>query len=192
MAREEAIDGEGLTGVLSREQIRSLIERPAAPLISEWRNLEEQLQPNGFDLSLAAVSRLRGAARIGAGNDDRELPSMELIPFDADGWVTLPPGPYHILYNEVVSLPSHIMALGRPRSSLARGGVAIHTAVWDAGYTGRSSSLLVVSNDAGFYVQRNARVMQLVFLSLAHATAEGYRGRYQRENMTATGANQGS
>jgi dUTP pyrophosphatase len=186
MTRDDLIGRDSLAGVLNREQIRALIELSEAPLISGWRNLDEQLQPNGFDLSLAAVSRLRGAARIGARSADRELPSMESIPFDADGWVTLPPGPYHILYNEVVSLPSHIMALGRPRSSLARGGVSIHTAVWDAGYVGRSTSLLIVSNEAGFQVQRDARVMQLVFLGLAGATAEGYRGRYQHENLSGS------
>lgn len=185
MTGDDPIEMETWAGVLNREQIRMLIERPEVPLVSGWRNLDEQLQPNGFDLSLAVVSRLKGAARIGARSDDRKLPSMESIPFDADGWVTLPPGPYHILYNEVVSLPSHIMALGRPRSSLARGGVSIHTAVWDAGYVGRSTSLLVVSNEAGFLVQRDARVMQLVFLGLAGATAEGYQGRYQHENISA-------
>lgn len=75
------------------------------------------------------------------------------------------------------------MALGRPRSSLNRCGVTIHTAVWDAGYNGRSTSMLVVNNPAGFRVQRDARVMQLVFFGMAEATAEGYRGRYQGENI---------
>jgi dUTP pyrophosphatase len=98
-------------------------------------------------------------------------------------WVTLPSGPYHILYNEIVSLPDSLMALGRPRSSLARSGVTIHTAVWDAGYSGRSTSLLSVLNPDGFRVQRNARVMQLVFMGMATSTALGYRGRYQGENV---------
>ena len=61
--------------------------------------------------------------------------------------------------------------------------MAIHTAVWDAGYEGRSTSLLQVVNPEGFRVQRNARVMQLVFLTLSSRTAEGYRGQYQRENL---------
>jgi dUTP diphosphatase len=192
MIQTESIDDHAWPGVLSREQIRALIERPDGPLVSEWRDLDEQLQPNGLDLSLAAVSRLTGMGRIGARSAERELPSMVPVPFDADGWVTLPPGPYHILYNEVVNLPPDIMALGRPRSSLARSGVSIHTAVWDAGYVGRSTSLLVVQNPAGFQVQRNARVMQLVFLGLAAATAIGYEGRYQHENMAAPEQDQDS
>ena len=101
----------------------------------------------------------------------------------ADDWISLAPGVYHVLYNEVVSLPEGLMALGRARSSLGRSGVTIHTAVWDAGYSGRSTSLLSVLNPAGFRVQRNARVMQLVFFGLATATAEGYAGQYQDENV---------
>ena len=74
------------------------------------------------------------------------------------------------------------MALGRPRSSLTRSGVAIHTAVWDAGYSGRSTSLLTVPNHAGFTVERGARVMQLVFITLSGAVESGYDGIYQGEN----------
>jgi len=74
------------------------------------------------------------------------------------------------------------MALARPRSSLLRCGVTVNTAVWDAGYSGRSQSLMVVYNPQGFRVQRNARVVQLVFLRLTQET-EGYRGVYQEENI---------
>jgi dUTP pyrophosphatase len=62
--------------------------------------------------------------------------------------------------------------------------VTIHSAVWDAGYRGRSTSLLVVNNPAGFRVQRNARVLQLVFFGLGETVVEGYRGAYQGENLT--------
>jgi dUTP pyrophosphatase len=74
------------------------------------------------------------------------------------------------------------MALARPRSSLLRCGVTVNTAVWDAGYSGRSQSLMVVYNSHGFRLQRNARLVQLVFLRLTEET-EGYHGAYQRENI---------
>ena len=172
-----------VAGVLSREQLRDLILVPERPLVAEFVDLESQLQPNGFDVTLREVSRYAGQGQIGVSTEDRRLPELVPVEFDADGWVTLEPGPYHILYNEVVSLPESLMALGRPRSSLGRSGVTIHTAVWDAGYSGRSTSLLSVLNPSGFRVQHNARVMQLVFLGMAAATALGYRGRYQGENV---------
>lgn len=170
-------------GVLSREQIRALVERDEAPLLSEYVDLDSQVQPNGVDLTLREISRYTGAGAVGVDAADRVLPDLEPIEFDEEGWATLQPGAYHILYNEVVDLPGTLMAFGRPRSSLNRCGVTIHTAVWDAGYTGRSTSMLVVSNPAGFRVQRNARVMQLVFVGMAKAPTEGYRGRYHLENI---------
>lgn len=102
--------------------------------------------------------------------------------FSESGFIDLTPGAYIITYNEIVHLPNNIMALGRPRSSLLRCGVTIGTAVWDAGYSGRSQSLMVVYNPWGFCVQKNARVLQLVFLPLTRET-EGYQGAYQQENI---------
>jgi dUTP pyrophosphatase len=73
------------------------------------------------------------------------------------------------------------MALGLSRSSLLRCGASLHTAVWDAGYSGRSESLLVVHNPAGLDLEKNARVLQLVFSKLT-GKSEGYNGIYQGEN----------
>lgn len=171
-----------LGGALSREQLRALIESDQ-PLIAGHIDLENQLQPNGIDLTLREVARHNGQGAIGIDSADRVLPELEPVAFDADGWLTLEPGIYHITYNEIVDIPVSLMALGRPRSSLARCGVSIVTAVWDAGYNGRSTSMLVVENPAGFRVQKDARVMQLVFFGMSEATADGYRGRYQGENI---------
>jgi dUTP pyrophosphatase len=173
-------------GVLGRPELERAI-RAERPLISEWLDLAAQLQPNGFDLTLSEIGRLVGRGSIGTDNADRVLPNLQPIPFDADGYVTLTPGPYQIVYNEIVDLSKDLMALGRPRSSLCRCGVSIHTAVWDAGYRGRSTSLLVVDNPDGFRLQRNARVMQLVFFRLSAAVDRGYQGVYQGENIAPAG-----
>ena len=120
---------------------------------------------------------------IGRTNTSRTLPDVRPLPFGDDGWVELQPGPYQIVFNETVELPNDLMALGRPRSSLCRIGASIVTAVWDAGYRGRSTALLVVANPAGIRIQRDARLMQLVFFTLNAATAQGYAGAYQNENL---------
>ncbi len=184
-ARDD-LDTSGVAGVLGRDELERRI-RDLRPLVSEWLDLEAQLQPNGFDLTLQAVGRLNRRGILGAGNDDRALPEARPVPFEDDGFVTLAPGPYQIIYNEIVDLPNDLMALGRPRSSLCRCGVSIHTAVWDAGYRGRSTSLLIVENPDGFRVQRNARVMQLVFFCLSAAVSHGYHGAYQGENIAERG-----
>ncbi len=174
---------ETIPGVLSGEQLRALIEDRSRPLISEWQDLDEQIQPNGFDMTLREISVFRGPGQIGASSADRILPELDTLAFDSDGWVTLQPGIYQIVYNEIVDIPVTLMALGRPRSSLGRGGATIHTSVWDTGYRGRSTSMLAVVNPEGFRLQQNARVMQLVFFGMSTAPVSGYRGAYQNENV---------
>ena len=167
---------------LDRDSIESLI-RGSPPVIEEFLSLENQLQPNGFDMTLRDVGYLASAGSIGAGSSERELSATEIMDFDHDDWLHLSPGPYLITFNEVVNLPLDLMALGRPRSSLLRSGVSIHTAVWDAGYQGRSQALLVVHHSSGYRLQRGARLMQLIFFRLPKPASQGYQGRYQGENL---------
>ncbi|MFC2007826.1 deoxyuridine 5'-triphosphate nucleotidohydrolase [Chloroflexota bacterium] len=169
-----------MASVLSREDILRLLNREP-PLVEGWLDLGEQVQANGFDLTLREIAVFQSAGRIGAKNSQRLLSELSPLVFDGLEFIDLMPGPYLITYNEIVHLPENIMALGAPRSSLLRCGVSVETAVWDAGYSGRSQSLLVVHNPRGFRLQRNARVMQLVFSQLTGST-EGYRGAYQGEN----------
>ena len=173
-------------GALNRDAIAALINGAVSiPLVSEYIDLNSQLQPNGFDLTVRDVAGIRaesGAAALGVADADRRLPEPTATGFHHGDWWRLTPGGYRITFNEVVSLPRWLMALGRPRSSLLRMGVALHTSVWDAGYSGRSQALLLVHQPGGLHLQRNTRVAQLVFLPLHDADATGYDGRYQREN----------
>ena len=167
---------------LDKDSIESLIQG-SAPLIEEFLSLENQLQPNGFDMTLREVGYLASAGSIGVGTGERELSATEIMDFDSEDRLHLNPGPYLITFNEVVNLPLDLMALGRPRSSLLRSGVSVHTAVWDAGYRGRSQALLVVHNSSGYRLQRGARLMQLIFFRLPQPASQGYQGRYQGENL---------
>ncbi len=170
-----------MTAVLAKADIRKLLQR-APPLIEGYVDLEAQLQPNGIDLTLREVALLQTSGRIAVSNDQRAVSGLAPLMFDGLGFIDLMPGAYLIAYNEIVHLPNNVMALARPRSSLLRCGVTVENAVWDAGYSGRSQSLMVVYNQQGFRLQRNARVVQLVFFRLTGET-EGYHGAYQGENL---------
>lgn len=173
-----------LGGALGREKLLTLIQG-ARPLISGYQSIDEQLQPNGFDLSVAEVGEFANGGAIGRTNASRSLPDVRSMPFDETGWLDLRPGPYQVVFNETVDLPTNLMALGRPRSSLCRLGATLSTAVWDAGYRGRSTALLIVENPAGVRIERAARLLQLVFFTLDAPTARGYDGAYQDENLGA-------
>ena len=170
-----------MTAVLSKEDIHKLLQQEP-PLVEGYVNLEEQVQPNGIDLTLREVALPQSSGKIAVENSQRLIPDLAPLVFDGLDFIQLMPAAYIITYNEIVHLPKNIMALAFPRSSLLRCGVTVHTAVWDAGYHGRARSLMVVYNPQGFRVQRNARILQLVFLQLTRET-EGYQGTYQGENI---------
>lgn len=170
-----------MSTVLSKEHIRKLLEQEP-PLIEGYINLKEQLQPNGFDLSLREIALLQSPGQIAISNSQRLVSSLAPLMFDGLGFIELPADIYSVTYNETLHLPRNVMALATPRSSLLRCGVTVNTAVWDAGYSGRSQSLMVVYNTHGFRLQRNARIVQLVFFHLTQQT-EGYQGTYQGENI---------
>lgn len=171
---------EPTTGVLSRQDIEALLES-TPPLLEGLIDVDDQLQANGIDITLDTVSRFQGAGLLGLTSANRVLPDTEDIAYAADDSLFLAPGAYQVRFNETVNLPPWLMAYARPRSSLLRSGVALHTAVWDAGYSGRGMSLLVVYNPAGFTVVRNARICQLVFHGLTASTTATYAGAYQFE-----------
>ena len=166
--------------MLNSKTIRRLIE--TQQLIKDYVDLEKQLQPAGFDLSLREVQAYRGGGSVDFTNRERVVAETESIEPDAEGWFNLPQGCYVVVYNEVVSMPLNLVALARSRSTVLRNGAAVETAVWDPGYRGRSSSLLVVHNPHGVRLKRDARIAQLVFYS-TDEVEEGYAGVYQNERV---------
>src|SRR5207247_9655806 len=105
-----------------------------------------QLPPHAVALPVERVQRLTSRGLPGADDNVRDPAAREDVQADKDGWWDLHRGAYVITYREKVNLPADLMALSRPRSSLLRSGVAIHGAVWDAGYSGRGAGLMAVLN----------------------------------------------
>ena len=152
-------------------------------MVENLYDAQQQVQPNGIDFTLKEVALLSSPGSLGPGNESRALSSTSPLVFDGLGRVDLLPGCYLVTYNEVVNLPKNMMALATPRSSLLRCGVSIHSAIWDAGYSGRSQSLMVVYNPQGFRLHINTRIVQMVFFFLSREVAQGYQGIFQDENI---------
>jgi dUTP pyrophosphatase len=167
--------------LLSSTELRKLI-RANPPLLENAIDIETQIQPNGLELTLKEIKAINGPGALDFDNTERKLPDSKTIEFCSDGWIHLPEGIYKILFNEVLNIPMNLAAIAKPRSSLIRCGATLETAVWDAGYRGRSESMLVVYNYSGFRVKRNARIIQLLFYTLEKEVEKGYSGIYQDEN----------
>jgi dUTP pyrophosphatase len=166
--------------VLNKKDIQAHITK-LPPLIEQLTDPKTQIQPNGVDLTLDKIYSFEGSGKIDFSNENRQLPNKIHLPFNRDGYVKLVPGAYGVSFKEIVNMPDHIMALGRPRSSLIRMGASVVTAVWDAGYRGRSEAMLSVYHHEGVTIFENARLLQLVFFQLSGKTV-AYDGIYQGEN----------
>jgi dUTP pyrophosphatase len=165
--------------MLNSSAIKKLIEEKG--LIQNYVDLEKQLQPCGFDLTLKEVREFSGFGMVDLTNKERTIAPSEPLNSDEEGWFHLPEGSYKIVYNEEVRIPLNIVAMARSRSTMLRNGAVIETALWDPGYNGRSSSLLVVTNPHGIRLKLNARVTQLVFFNIE--VTDGYRGEFQNERL---------
>lgn len=160
---------------------------PIKPLpfdfVSGMRSRRLQTQPNGIELTAAEVWEFAASGEVGLENKHRRLADVRRLRFDHRGKLFLEPGAYRVTVNETVRIPLDMFAIGRPRSSLLRNGVTVHTALWDSGYQGRSEVLLEVMNPHGFTLRRNARILQLIFFRLPEGVKRRYRGVYHRENL---------
>ena len=151
-------------------------------LVTGYIDLDKQLQPSGFDLSLEGVEAYIGGGAVDFSNRERVIAETRTIEPDSDGWINLEKGVYKVVYNEVVKMPLNVAAIARTRSTLLRNGAEVGTAVWDPGYEGRSSSMLTVHNPHGLRLKKDARVAQLIFFETGDVE-KGYSGVYQKERM---------
>src|SRR5581483_194788 len=87
---------DGVSGVLSREAIRELIDGQQR-LVSGLIDVDSQLQPCGLDVTLGAVFEFTEAGRL--GQEERHLPDRMPLPFDFWGWLHLAPGNYMVQLN---------------------------------------------------------------------------------------------
>ena len=135
---------------------------------------DAQIQPNGVDLTAAAIFEQSSPGRI--RRDGKMIGDRQKIDAD-DALFTLDPGAYILQYAETVQIPDGHIGFIYPRSSLMRNSCMLHTAVWDAGYEGKGEGLLEVHHTVE--IEAGARVGQLVLAEADHETT--YDGDYQGE-----------
>ena len=168
--------------VLNGIEIERLIKENK--LIEGYIDLEKQITPNGFDLTVEKIFLFKNRGAIDFSNKERLLSEVKEIrpikksPQDKYGWWILKKGIYKIVSNEICNLPKNLIAISFPRSSLLRMGAFTQTGVWDAGFRGKSEFVLVVNNPRGIEIKQNARIVQLIFLEIEEVK-EGYKGIYQ-------------
>lgn len=147
----------------------------------------------GVDLSLKRVYGISTPGIIYTDFSDvsvyEEIPPGQLsIPVDRkirplNGWF-LPKGTYLVELNEGVCIPEDIACYIIQRSSLNRSGCTTVSSLWDNGYTSQDGEQintitirLNVDTEKGIYIEKNARIAQLIAYSTEDTTL--YNGQFQ-------------
>jgi dUTP pyrophosphatase len=169
---------------LNRSQLKEMIEEEN--LVQDFIDLDTQIQPNGFDVTVAEIHRFKGSGKLDFSNSEREIPDTERIEpklkndlKDEYGWWSLELGTYKVVMNEKVNIPENVVGIAFPRSSLLRMGASTENAFWDAGYSGGGEFMLHVQNPEGIEIKENARINQIGFVEIDET--EGYDGIYGGE-----------
>ena len=170
--------------ILNCNLIKQLIEEKK--LLEGYLDLDIQLTPNGFDLTVANIFQFNTFGALDFSNKERKVPEGKEIlpkkknPKDKFGWWQLKNGAYKIRTNETINLPCDLIALAFSRTSLLRMGGFTQHGVWDAGFRGKSEFILVVDNPKGIKIKQNARIAQIVFMKIKEVV-QGYKGIYQNK-----------
>lgn len=140
----------------------------------------ENVTPVGYDFTLGKIEKIIGMGTL--LHNDKLLPEYREVQ-PQYRYYRLGPGLYLVEFEEYVKIPANYMGLMWPRSSLVRCGVDMATAIWDAGYEGRSKSTMNVINPAGFTIEPGTRVGHMVLVPCAMASTL-YAGQYQGEGLS--------
>jgi dUTP pyrophosphatase len=161
--------------ILGRNRLEELL-KGESPIVKNMIDKSLQIQENGIDLTLGEIYKWKDKGMVTFNNTKRKISEVEEIKPNNKGYFFLNQGSYKISYNEIINLPLNIIGISKSRSSLLRCGCMIISAVWDAGFSGRGEGLLVITNPYGLKLQKNARLVQLIFLELENPVKHGYKG----------------
>ena len=163
--------------ILTDSEIKEYVNRGL--LVKDMIDPNVQIQQAGVDLTVANVFTLEGEGVLDFTNEKRKIPEYREIKSKNDVW-KLPPGTYHVAFNEKIVLPKNIAGLLLPRSSALVCGIVQHTALWDPGYEGRSFFHAEVSRSVTLH--KNARLGQMIFIKMS-GESSGYSGAYKGEDL---------
>jgi len=163
-------------------------------------DIDQQVQQVGIDVTVKNVYKFfshNGTGKwkwmeemvdcgvLGFSNKQRELPNVELIPWDIGNIIKLDQGAFIVTTNEVFSFKKTEFGHIYPRSSLNRCGVSLESAIFDPGYVGSATVLLMtVHNPNGLLIHQNAKIGQMLVFQTGFV-AESYKGVYQGKTEVA-------
>lgn len=158
---------------------RTILEKQLVTIPNDNYSFDEekQVQPNGLDLRVTAISLVSGKAQV-PRDSHTNYTNMHISPLGwKDGYVTVAAGSQYVVdFREEISVREGFCAIIVPRSSLLRSGLFITSALWDTGFQGQLGGSLRPLNQ--IEIEFGARLAQVVFFK-SEFNGLRYEGRYQ-------------
>jgi len=177
--------------MLNRDEILELIKEK--DMIIGYIDLDVQLQPNGFDLTVEEIYDFHPVELGVIQFKDKSIPdklmTIRFGPLPKLMTIMFGPlykstklnkGVYKFKINETIKLPDDIVAITTQRSTVMRCGCMCNVGYWDCGYHGSGYSIINVMHPVE--IHRNARLIQMYFYKI-NAPSKTYNGSYQKENV---------
>jgi deoxycytidine triphosphate deaminase len=141
----------------------------------------------GFDLRLSEVFRIKGEGYLGV--EDRKTCDVETVASikAGDKEIVLKPGDFYLVKTmEKVNMPSDLVGILKPRTTLQRMGIFLRTSQVAPGYSGELTFGLANLGPCQVKLDLGARIVHLMFAQVDGATSL-YRGQWQGGRITTQG-----
>jgi len=154
---------------------------------------DDQIQPNGVDLTVGEVYRASGKAGFYDDGTYDKPDRTRMNPRDPpsnprSAYYKLFSGQYPIVYGEKIEIPEGYVGRVYPRSRLMRSGLHLTSALWDQGYEGVGEGLLQIPTSVNsVHLAVDIPIAQMVFIEASSPDAT-YGGTHQHERINTASA----
>lgn len=137
----------------------------------------------GFDLRLGKVWKIKGKGFLGV--NDRKTCDIELKADLKNKTITIKPNDFYLVTTiEKVNVPTNLVGILKPRSTLQRMGLILRTTQIAPGYCGELTFALQNAGPATVEIEMQSRIVHVMFAKVDGKTAI-YRGQWQGGRVTA-------
>jgi len=137
----------------------------------------------GFDLRLGKVWKIKGKGFLGV--NDRKTCDIKLKADLKTKTIVLKPDDFYLVTTiEKVNVPTNLVGILKPRSTLQRMGLILRTTQISPGYSGELTFALHNAGPATVEIEMGARIVHVMFAKVDGKTAI-YHGQWQGGRVTA-------
>ena len=153
-------------------------------LLKLFPNFEEDIGGNGIDLRVGTINHIvQNGAVMGCVDDEKYAPTYhQLTPKNDKYYELLSHNFYFVVVDREIYIPEGYCQTYLLRSTFARCGLILSSAVGDDGFKGTLMMALYNSSPQSIYIGKNERIIQALTWKTDN-TSERYDGSYQNNKF---------